>query len=126
MRRHAIPVWAVLMTAGLAAAQEAVAPAVPPPLPPLPSVLAHPDDSLLSPSPVGTGLWKDDAPSYHFYADVGFDILWTRLGNPSGPAIGPNVSVGVFNDRGAGVDANWMELDQSTSRSGSWGPLRRP
>jgi hypothetical protein len=80
------------------------------------------------PAPVTdpASLWKDAAPSYHFTADVGFDVLWTRLGNASGPAIGPNVALGVFNDKGVGVDANWMQLEQSASRAAVWGYSHRP
>jgi len=123
--------WLMALTctvciAACMAAQDAAAPGQPAPQPP-PPVFAGLHDSLLLPSPVSDpdSLWKEDRPGYHFTADVGFDMLWTRWSNPGSAAFGPNVSLGVFNDKGFGVGANWMEFDQST-KSSTWGTMRRP
>lgn len=123
MRWQLASTCTVLMTAGMAAAQEAAAPVVPPPLP------VGQDESLLLPSPVIDlrNLWKDDRPSYHFTADIGCDILWTRWSNPGCPAFGPKVALSVFNERDWGVGASWMQLDQSTtSKSVIGGSWRKP
>src|SRR5271165_6823898 len=108
MRWLMAPAWTVCIAAGMAVAQEAAAPSQPAPQPPAP-VFAGLQDSLLLPSPVTDpeSLWNEDRPAWHFTADVGFDMLWTRWSNPGSPAFGPNVSLGVFNDRGLGVGANW-------------------
>jgi hypothetical protein len=126
MRWLIAPAWIVGMAACIGLAQDATTPAQPAPQPP-PPVFAGVHDSLLLPSPVAEPecLWKEDRPNWHFQADVGLEMLWTHWGNAGSPAFGPNVSLGVFNERGWGLGANWMELEQST-KSSTWGPMRRP
>jgi hypothetical protein len=125
MRWLLAPAWALWLTAGLVKAQEAAPgpsalPATSVPAPPF--VFFEPDDSLLKPSPLGAeSLWKDDRPDWHFKADVGLDVLWTRFSGANSPMLGPNLSLGVVNDRGWGVVGNWMQLEQSKS----WGVIRK-
>jgi hypothetical protein len=87
-------------------------------------------DRLLLPPPPGLdrdSLWSGDGNghNYHFSADVGFEMLWTRWGNPH-PALGPDASLGVFNEKAFGVSTSWFQADQSTSKTMFFTPARRP
>jgi hypothetical protein len=126
MRWFLMPICTVVITAGMAAAQATAVTEAPAPLPPFPGG----DSLLLLPSPVADpkNLWDHHdglVPGYHFTADIALEALWMHWNGSSSPAFGPNVSLGVFNEKGFGVGASWMQLEQSNSRSAIWGS-RRP
>jgi hypothetical protein len=116
----------IAISASMAAAQVTPVPEAPAPLPPFPGG----ESLLLLPSPVADpkNLWDHHdglVPGYHFTADIGMEALRTHWSGSNSPAFGPNVSLGVFNEKGFGVGASWMQLEQSNSRSTIWGS-RRP
>jgi hypothetical protein len=75
---------------------------------------------------------------FYISTEVGLYSMWTHGGSPfsasgghaggltsSGPLVGPSLSLGVFNESGAGVRASWWEANES-STSGMRSFPRRP
>jgi hypothetical protein len=76
---------------------------------------------------------------FYISGEMGLYSMWTHGGSPfsgaggghvgglnsSGPLFGPSMSLGVFNEAGAGVRASWWEANES-STSGMRSVPRRP
>jgi hypothetical protein len=105
-----------------AAAQDAPVLPGPPPVV-IPPALSAPSLFPAAPSPGLAGLWDPDSsrPTGHLFGEVAVGAYWLH-GSGAGPALGSGGTLGVLNDRGAGVSANWQEFNQSSTRTafGTW------
>lgn len=113
--------WLALTTTDMVIAQQPADVSLP--------ALPVPEHDLLLPPPPGLdrgSLWGSDGIGYgyHVTADVGVGMWW--ISGAHSPAFGPDLSLGLFNEKGWGVSGRWLQVDQSTSKMIPWaGPQRR-